>query len=533
MEHKIKLKLNRNVIAVVIIAVFVLLAPVGPLTQLGKISNIAFPRIIFVSGLILLSYLIFFLFLLFSIFSNKYIKWSSFALVALSFMIMESYRLSIGSIMMFPDFLILFNEIGLIGDAFLEYFYTSLPALYWLSLLLFGYLLANKFKFKFYYSLASLLILLFMVTGVLYKTAGGGTQLFPSSIAMQSYMVGNLINNSYKKEYEYATDSNPINESDVINIVVIVDESVRQDFFKRVVLNEIPSNKWNFYDFGLALSGSNCSAGSNLMLRKGVEFGKVEEQVYENGLIWSYARNAGFTSYLLDAQRNGQGNNYLDDKEFSMIDYGDTTPFGNDVEIVNRLSYLSNKDKTFTYIVKKGAHFPYSKNYPSEYSFTGELTSSYINDKRQEYINALTFQTGGFFKKLIQLDIKPKTIIFYTSDHGQNIEDVEGKTHCNAANLPSDDEGIVPFVVITNYDDDFINDLLEVKFDKMSHFDLMPLVKTYMGYKLPESQQVNADSKSVNKFNYGNPFGYFGSKMGFKEVDRVKYRELEKERWED
>lgn len=149
----------------------------------------------------------------------------------------------------------------------------------------------------------------------------------------------------------------PSNPRKFSHIVLIVDESVRADYspFKR--LGNIPTH-WHMIDYGNATSAANCSHISNIMLRKGVRQHRVAKDFYENPLIWSYALNAGYVTYLYDAQMGGKGHDFFDANELGLVSHNiSKTHISKDADILESLTYLNDETPSFTYIIK-GVTFP-------------------------------------------------------------------------------------------------------------------------------------------------------------------------------
>lgn len=525
---------KRLIAGLLLIVVFVLFSPPSVMSRLSFISTVPFPRNVAVGLLILSAWSAVLLALVCASMSQPLVKWSLFALVTVSFVIMETYRQAVGAVMMFSDYLTLWTARQMAGDALSQYASAIWPAISWGALLLLGFLLVRR-QHRRCGQVAALCLVLSaaLFAGVCYKKGGAATQLLPASTAVYGLVAAQSINNAYAQDYHYTYSEGPRHAPLVQNIVLIVDESIRSDFFNRIVLPRIRSNKnWQTHDFGPAVSMSNCSGATNLMLRKGARFSSIKSDIYGHGLIWDLATRAGFTSYLLDAQSHGIGNNHMDHREMSMVGHVPTTDWADDPAILDSMDYLNGKNRTFTYIIKMGAHFPYSSHYPATFSYKLEAETHYMNDKeRKEYANAIAYQTGRFFDKLMTTQVSTPTLIIYISDHGQNVNDRPGKTHCNSAIMPNADEGVVPFVILTNYQDHFIDALQKARTGKMSHFDIPPMIRKYMGYDTDQYQEGKPDSPTLSSFLYGSPFGYFGESLTTEQINRDKYQRLEDQRW--
>ncbi len=348
---------------------------------------------------------------------------------------------------------------------------------------------------------------------------GAATNKLPSPLGPLALLLAYGYDNAFSTHsaYNYTTTQMPSSSRKISHIVLIVDESVRADYssFKR--LGNISTN-WHIIDYGNATSAANCSHISNIMLRKGVRQHRVAKDFYENPLIWSYALNAGYTTYLYDAQMGGKGHDFFDANELGLIRHNlSKTNIDKDAEILENLTYLNDETPSFTYIIKKGSHFPYAA--PKE--IVTEVQDSYTkdNEERVMYLKNVIYQSDMFFETLFKKQYKQGVLFIYTSDHGQNLQDVAGLTHCSTTN-PYFGEGEVPLVIVSNRELDELQAYADVNVNKASHFHIIPTILMYMGYdihKLGYAKETSLLNKidSVNGFFYGVPFGFFGREPDF------------------
>jgi len=270
----------------------------------------------------------------------------------------------------------------------------------------------------------------------------------------------------------------PEKKSEFKNIVWIIDESVAGSYLSvngyekksTPYLDKLATQSDEFVNFGLVNSISNCSSTSNLFLRIGMNPLKYQKsKISELPTIFQYAKRAGFTTWLFDSQtRKDHLQNYLTPYDKETIDHFET--LGAEVERVerderflNRMIALVNdkstSEKNFIVLVKYGAHFPYLLTYDQHFSpFAPVVESSYggMNMEHREevvntYLNSLYFNVDLYFKKMLgKIDLS-KSIVFYTSDHGQNILETKGlsRTHCNSVNVVKN-EVTVPLFLFTN-----------------------------------------------------------------------------------
>ncbi|HIP27195.1 MAG TPA: hypothetical protein EYG80_06025 [Flavobacteriaceae bacterium] len=255
------------------------------------------------------------------------------------------------------------------------------------------------------------------------------------------------------------------------NIIWIVDESITGGYlsingYEKETTPYLKSlDKSNkMVNFGVVNSVSNCSSTSNLSLRIGLNpktIPEFDKNMYDLPTIFQYAKRAGYTTWLLDTQApKDYLQNYLslydkkDIDNFITLD-NDTVPHTRDETMIKKIQGLTKgEDKNFVIAVKFGAHWPYILAYPVENTvFTPVIETTYGMTKENKnkqintYSNAILHATDHYLEELINGSDLSKSIIFYTSDHGQNILETEGKiTHCNNDNIVKN-EVSVPLMV--------------------------------------------------------------------------------------
>jgi Sulfatase len=262
-------------------------------------------------------------------------------------------------------------------------------------------------------------------------------------------------------------------------IVMIIDESINYDEFKKLSFE----GNDTIVNYGRIRSGANCSAASNYILRKGTwkrdaNTTNVDLRDIEN--IFALARKGGYKSVYLDnadVLRDVGLKNYFDKIETESMDIihqmsgeGHTRDMASLIEMKKLLQH----DKVFIYTNKIGAHFPYEHMIPP-----ADRTS----DKMTNYRKALELNTLNYLNELAKI-IDDETVVFYTSDHGQNFAD--NQTHCgNGANIPAV-EYSVPMMILTKnapYKADFIKNKTLYE-GKITHLELSESVRNAMGFEV-------------------------------------------------
>jgi glucan phosphoethanolaminetransferase (alkaline phosphatase superfamily) len=302
-------------------------------------------------------------------------------------------------------------------------------------------------------------------------------------------------------------------------IVMIMDESVRGDY---ISLNDMTQNTTPFLkrtdhliNFGVATSGGNCSHISRTLFRFGMRQSDLPDR-WREGLnkptFWQFARRAGYKTVHIDASFN----NALAPAEQtfvnSSITVSDSPGYLRDHKLAHKLiQALNEQGPAFIYVQKYGVHFPYSTKFPPDfhplplpaesdiskysnvivrslYEFLGSFlppAGTLQNSDRgiAYYPNAIAWSVDEFFRNLLPSVDLSKTLIIYTSDHGQSL--LSGHfTHCSTTPDVPLGEVYVPLFAITSMPE--FEQRLEKGaargFGRFSHFEIFPTLLLAMGY---------------------------------------------------
>jgi len=300
-------------------------------------------------------------------------------------------------------------------------------------------------------------------------------------------------------------------------IVMIMDESVRGDYLS---LNDATYNTTPFLkaadtlvNFGVAISSGNCSHISRTIFRFGMRQSDLPNN-WRSGLnrptVWQFARLAGYKTVHIDAWNHNQ----LSSAEKALIDSNitvlDNPGYSRDKSLAGRLiNVLKDERPAFIYVDKYGVHFPYTTKYPTDFQpfptsaewgtsnpterTIGALLRSFVlpsgtvNEYSERaiagYPNAIVWSVDEFFRSLLPAVDMSKTLIIYTSDHGQSL--LPGHfTHCSTTAKAVPGEAYVPLFAATSVPE-FKRSLEKAAtrdFGRFSHFEVFPTVLLAMGY---------------------------------------------------
>ena len=292
---------------------------------------------------------------------------------------------------------------------------------------------------------------------------------------------------------------------DIKNIIVVVDESIEFSYFAK---NMNLTDSSNIQSFGRSYSAANCSASSNYIIRKAYWLSNngVLSDMRETDSLFTLAKKHAFKVVYIDNQnvlKDKTVRNYITNDELESIDViieGSGPAWSRDIGSLSKLEELIKQEgRHFIFINKVGAHFPYQN------AIDPNLVSSH---KIVNYERALRSSSIGFIKQLSKM-IDNRSIVFYTSDHGQNF--FAKSSHCNSAEMAIKEEFSVPFVIISK--NTKLNKAIkkEALTNKTNHLIFSESIRNVMGEDLMDvSGCFDINNDKYTSAIYGQPFKLLG-----------------------
>ena len=392
-----------------------------------------------------------------------------------------------------------------------------------------------------------------LIAAIIFIKEGGGSQAMPSQfqpLAIGLVTAVKVTGHELPARQKVTLKSNK--KQRLKNVVMLVDESVRPDYFNWKIGNKVTPNLAlnanKIVNFGNAASGGNCSSYSNALLRFGGTQKDMVKSMASNPTIWQYAKAAGYRTVYIDGQSGINKNpgllqNFMTVPETENIDR--FVRFKNipnpqlDFKLLEVIKKeLAGDVPVFIYANKNGAHFPYDEGYPkSETVYQPTVTQQgqdNVKTRVNSYLNVIRWSVDRFFKVFFQeIDLK-KTAVIYTSDHGQAV--YNGRlTHCSVDN-PDPREGLVPLFVLAPEGalKQKLTASAKLNFAKSSHFMIRPTVLMLMGYNQQEIAKLYGPSllepaPENPKFTSGDIFGVFAKQVRWTPIDlKKRYLEFDK-----
>jgi glucan phosphoethanolaminetransferase (alkaline phosphatase superfamily) len=499
--------------------------------------------------------------------TRRAIRWTAWAATALAVAVQVGFASANGYGFTYHEASLVWTEVDFIPDALRFFAGTFLPPV--LAALAGLWLLARLARSQLP-RIASLLVCGIPVAAVwanaelLERTY---SKVFQSPIP---YRVPLLARYAYQHRMPYygpreAPRLAPAHAPLVDHIVLLMDESVGGD---RLGVNGgrpettpfLAARSERIFNYGVVSAISNLSATTNLALQAGLRLDQIpdtELRSLRNPNVFAYLRAAGFSVFLIDNQiYSGRPNNLMTRFDLDRLDGhlqlrtldGPMAEYEFDRRAIDRIEEIvRDHERSFIYLIKVGAHFPYDEKYPAQEAvFRPTLSDGgeggNLEKTLNSYDNALRWSVDGFVRALFERfeGSRRRILMIYTADHGQGLADaVEDAGPARAGRparwphgTPSDppaQQAAVPLLLFGFGEG--VQELLEALYlpelrDRVSQFELFPSLLQLAGYAYPEirahyhhSLFDPAPARGRRIFVSGNLFGIGG---GFYDHELVR-----------
>lgn len=290
-------------------------------------------------------------------------------------------------------------------------------------------------------------------------------------------------------------------------ILLVVDESIRADSLG--INGRQPDTTpflgaWTgLLNLGTACAPSNVSSTSNYVIRNGItasELPDVEQVGLKRPSVFSFAKAAGYRTIMLDAQGvPGRLLNYMNRRDLDEIDefwspredFPVSRPWEWDRILLRRLAdCLTRKEKSFIWVNKVGAHFPYQDVVPPDrLAAAGQtlepgesLTAAREDAVWNTYLSAVRFAVDDFFHELAQTASLDDVELLYIGDHGQSILEGDYPTTHGVVVDPPTTQVEVPLFIRGPVMNRRMFGRVEGARERCSAFALFPSLLELMGY---------------------------------------------------
>lgn len=362
-------------------------------------------------------------------------------------------------------------------------------------------------------------------------------------------------------ELEYQTHFHGVREAPYLeprqppiadHVVFVMDESIRGDLLH---VNGGPyentpyldSIREKIFDYGVVSSVANLSGGSNIVIQSGVRPDQIPDgdlHSLTNPNVFAYFQRAGFfTAYVNAQDAKSRPPNLMSERDVAdlglFVDLRRKEPDLEEWQVDRHIlpivaDVIRSHERSFTWVLKAGVHFPYAGKYPDEARWQGSLQRPDLDDARstvvRDYLSAMRWTTDGFlagFVEGLRALGAGRVLIVYTADHGQSLFEADPdhpewaalRGHGTPTNVPPQ-QAMVPLMLIP-LDAGVYDDLAALYdpalVDHVSAFEIFASLLRLAGYAPDEVARHYHPSvfdrgadRSVRRFVSGNHFGAGG-----------------------
>ncbi len=242
------------------------------------------------------------------------------------------------------------------------------------------------------------------------------------------------------------------------HIVFVMDESVSGDLL--AINGGIPGTTPflsslgdRLFNWGVVSAISNLSSTTNIVIQSGLRPDQLpDESLLSLRLpnVFAYMERAGFATYYVDVQTYGPPSNFMTRFDVEAMDgFLQIVPLEvgaalHDLDhraVEHIAGIVEGHERSFTYLLKSGAHIHYEGRYPGSARHfeptlsAGELTSLNLEGADRErtahsYLNALRWTVDDFARVLAErLSASGREVlVVYTADHGQSLLEPDPRT---------------------------------------------------------------------------------------------------------
>ncbi|MDD9341360.1 MAG: kdo(2)-lipid A phosphoethanolamine 7''-transferase [Providencia heimbachae] len=247
-----------------------------------------------------------------------------------------------------------------------------------------------------------------------------------------------------------------------VYVVFVIGETARWDHMQLLGYQRETTPRLASEKNVIAFKGTSCDTSTKLSLRcMFVREGGVKDNeqrtVTENN-IFSVMKQLGFSSNLFSMQSEVWFYNKLDVDNYLIREMITSKNSSRGKEIHDELlldevdNVIQDKTSGMNLIIlhTKGSHYLYSKRYPAEFKkFMPECIDSAVKCSKEQLINSYDnsiLYTDTVISNLIDRLKDKNAIVFYTSDHGESIEENKG-LHGTPRKIAPVEQFRVPLIV--------------------------------------------------------------------------------------
>ncbi|MGH0036423.1 MAG: sulfatase-like hydrolase/transferase [Myxococcota bacterium] len=327
------------------------------------------------------------------------------------------------------------------------------------------------------------------------------------------------------------------------HIVFVMDESVSGDLLG---INGGPrettprlAEREGVFNYGIASAISNLSSNTNIVLQSGLRPDQIPDsrlRALKNPSLFDYMQRAGFEVHYIDAQnyanrpQNLMSRFDMDGMDRFVSVRADRVGESEDQVDFEALRFVreavTGSDRSFVYLLKTGAHFPYGDKFPEgrpTFASQAEFDARHPDyaGVPVDYVNATAWTVDAHLSSLLDTlaGTGREALVIYTSDHGQSFRPPPGSNSTwphGVVEHPPPEQAAVPLIVLTVGED--VTRWVAERFrpglvDRSSGFELFPSLLEAAGYRAGDVPGLHVSlfdgsaERGERRFLSGNLFG--------------------------
>ena len=380
------------------------------------------------------------------------------------------------------------------------------PALYALALFYFirkiNIMTSHRVKFnKMSYLLLLLIFIPIIKTTIQYKERGLGEKpdtnksLIKNALYVSKAFLGKtlplyIFNLEVVNEYKPKAFT-PQRTNQIDNVILIIGESLSLHYmslygYKEKTtpnLDKMVKNSKDIYLSKAISAGVFTDTSIPMILNSAKRPSAINHILSNQSNLFKLAKSNNFTTHWISSQANDgfsyirsyMGLKHIDNYTDSTKHGFDNFTSGYDSIIYDELKKINlDKNKNFIVLNMVGSHSPYKTRVPNNFKPFGE------ESELKEYQNSVAYTDKIISNiiKYIKHNSKSKTLLIFTSDHGESV----GKNESGHGNINNKKHYQVPLLFFTN------NFLLNKEIQKtlqenyLSHYTISLICANYLGY---------------------------------------------------
>ena len=168
-------------------------------------------------------------------------------------------------------------------------------------------------------------------------------------------------------------------------------------------------------------------------------------------------------------------------------------------------AWIRSSPRTFTYVIKNGAHLPYADKFPPDRAWPVDpqdrRTWEHFEEPGRSYLRALEWSVDAYLRELLAVleDTGEEVLVVYTADHGQSLDPSgrrKGTPHATEV-APPPEQAAVPLILLgvgERARSLLRPELAAALHGRISQFEVFPTLLELAGYAREDAERGRSPS---------------------------------------